>query len=78
MRGARAFIILTGTLLLLGAVSYALYRIVLTTSRYSTTPVSPQIGQTLFVGLALLELMMVCFVTPALTAGAKARIAPVG
>ena len=30
MRGARAFVILTATLLLLGTVSYALYRIVLT------------------------------------------------
>lgn len=71
MRGARAFAMLTGTLLLLGMVSYALYRIVLlTTPTYSTSPLSPQIGQTLFTGLAFLELMMVCFVTPALTAGA--------
>ena len=70
MRGARAFVILTATLLLLGTVSYALYRIVLVTSRYSTSPLSPQIGQTLFFGLAFFELMMVCFLTPALTAGA--------
>ena len=70
MRGARAFAILTAALLLLGAVSYALYRILLMTSRYSYSPLSPQIGQTLFVALALLELMMVCFITPAVTAGA--------
>ena len=70
MRGARAFIILTGVLLLLGAVSYALYRIVLATSRYTTSPLSPQVGQVLFGGLVLLELMMVCFVTPAVTSGA--------
>jgi ABC-2 type transport system permease protein len=70
MRGARAFIILTGVLLLLGAVSYALYRIVLATSRYTTSPLSPQVGQTLFGGLAFLELMMVCFITPAVTSGA--------
>lgn len=70
MRGVRAFAMMTGVLLLLGVVSYALYRIVLTTSRFSPYPVSPQIGQTLFTGLAFLELMMVCFVTPALTAGA--------
>ncbi len=71
MRGARAFAILTGMLLLLGATSYALYRIVLlTTSTYMSTPLSPQIGQTLFTSLVFLELMMVCFVTPAVTAGA--------
>ncbi len=69
MRGARAFAVLTGMLLLMGAVSYALYRIVLATSRYSSSPVSPQIGQALFSGLAVLELMVVCFVTPAVTAG---------
>jgi ABC-type Na+ efflux pump permease subunit len=61
---------MTGTLVLLGMVSYALYRIVLTTSSYSPQPVSPQIGQTLFTGIAFLELMIVCFVTPAVTAGA--------
>jgi ABC-2 type transport system permease protein len=70
MRGARAFVVLTVTLLLLGTISFALYRIVLTTARYTTAPVSPQIGQALFGGLAFLELMMVCFVTPAVTAGA--------
>jgi ABC-2 type transport system permease protein len=70
MRGARAFVMLTGTLLLLGAVSYALYRIVLSTSRYTNAPLGPQIGQALFNGLAFLELMIVCFVTPAVTAGA--------
>jgi len=71
MRGARAFAVLTGVLLLLGMVSYALYRIVLlATASYSTSPLSPQIGQTLFSGLVFLELMIVCFITPAVTAGA--------
>jgi ABC-type transport system involved in multi-copper enzyme maturation permease subunit len=70
MRGARAFVVLTVTLLLLGAISFAVYRIMLATSRYTSAPVSPQIGQALFSGLAFLELMMVCFVTPAVTAGA--------
>ena len=70
MRGARAFVILTGVLLLLGAVCYALYRIVLATSGYTRSPLSPQIGQTLFIAIVLLELMMVCFITPAVTAGA--------
>lgn len=70
MRGWRAFAVLTSVLLLLGGASYGLYRIVLTTSRYSSTPLSPQIGQALFLGLAFLELMMVCFIAPAVTAGA--------
>jgi ABC-2 type transport system permease protein len=43
---------------------------VLSAMRYSNMPVSPQIGQMLLVGLAIVELMMVCFVTPAVTAGA--------
>jgi ABC-2 type transport system permease protein len=70
MRGMRAFAILTGVLLLLAGVSYTLYRVVLAATRYSSTPVSPQVGQTLFVGLALVELLMICFITPAITAGA--------
>lgn len=70
MRGGRAFATLTGVLLILAAISYALFQMVLATSRYSTTPLSPMIGQTLFAGLALLELIMVCGVTPAVTAGA--------
>jgi ABC-2 type transport system permease protein len=70
MRGPRAFVILTGVLLLLGLISFGLYRIVLSTAAYGGLPLSPQIGQALFGGLALLELIMICFVTPALTAGA--------
>ena len=69
MRGARAFVILTGVLLLLGGVGYAIYRIMMATSRYSNSPLSPQIGQALFSALAVLELMMICFITPAVTAG---------
>ena len=70
MRGMRAFAVLTSVLLLLAGVSYTLYRVVFTATRYSSMPVSPEVGQTLFVGLALVELLVICFVTPALTAGA--------
>ena len=70
MRGGRAFAILTGVLLLLAGVSYLFYRVVLATTIYSNMPVSPQIGQSLLVGLAVVELLMVCFITPAVTAGA--------
>ncbi|MBN1583485.1 MAG: ABC transporter permease subunit [Anaerolineae bacterium] len=69
MRGWRAFSVLTAVLLLLGGISYLLYRIVLSSMRYSTTPMSPVIGQTLFAGLAVVELLMICFITPAITAG---------
>lgn len=70
MRGARAFGTLTGILLLLGVFSFALYRMVLVTARFSSTPLSPQVGQMLFSGLAFLELMLICVITPAVTAGA--------
>jgi ABC-2 type transport system permease protein len=70
MRGARAFAILTGGLLLLGLISFGLYRVVQATAGYGGPPLSPQIGQVLFTGLILFELMMICFITPALTAGA--------
>ena len=70
MRGARAFIILTGVLLLLAGVSYMFYRIMLEITRYSNQPVGPQIGYTLLVVLAVVEMLIVCFITPATTSGA--------
>ena len=69
MRGWRAFAVLTGALVLMGGISYLLYRIVLAATQYDSTPVSPQIGQAVFVGLMVVELMIVCFITPAVTAG---------
>ena len=71
MRGARAFFILTGVLLLMGGTSYLLYRMALATvGYYYSGPLSPQIGQSLFLTLAFMELLMVCTVAPAVTAGA--------
>ena len=70
MRGGRAFAVLTGVLLLLGAVSYLLYRMAIVAAGYGGFPLSPQIGQVLFIGLALVELLLICFITPAVTAGA--------
>jgi ABC-2 type transport system permease protein len=69
MRGWRAFAVLTSVLLIMAGISYLFYRIVLAATRYSTMPVSPQIGQAVFVALAVVELLMICFVTPAVTAG---------
>jgi len=70
MRGPRAFITLTGVLIIMALVSYAFYQLVIITSTWSYSPLSPQIGQTLFVALAVLEMMMICLITPAVTAGA--------
>jgi ABC-type transport system involved in multi-copper enzyme maturation permease subunit len=46
---------------------------VLAVTRYSSTPVGPQIGYTLLVALMLVEMLIVCFVTPSVTAGAISR-----
>jgi ABC-2 type transport system permease protein len=70
MRDTRAFVTLTAMLLLLGGSSYLLYRLAVTTSTYSSMPLSPQIGQNLFMALAFLELMVICAIAPAVTAGA--------
>lgn len=70
MRGGRAFVTLTVILLGLGVVSYLLYRMVMAQMQYTAMPASPQIGQALFTGLAFFILMMVCAVTPAVTASA--------
>jgi ABC-2 type transport system permease protein len=70
MRDTRAFLTLTAMLLLLGGSSYLLYRLAITTSSYSSIPLSPQIGQSLFLALAFLELMVICAIAPAVTAGA--------
>ena len=70
MRDTRAFATLTAMLLLLGGSSYLLYRLAITTSSYSSAPLSPQIGQSLFLALAFLELMVICAIAPAVTAGA--------
>lgn len=71
MRGARAFVTLTGALLFLGGFSLVFYRLILVTApRYSSSPISPQIGQAMVTGLVFLELILVCAITPSVTAGA--------
>jgi len=70
MRGGRAFATLTGVLILLGIFSFTLYRVAIVASNYAGTPMSPQVGQILFAGLAFLELMIICAIVPAVTAGA--------
>jgi len=69
MRGPRAFILLTTSLLLMSGISYLLYKITLINVRYSGMPASPQVGQSLFAGLIFMEMVMICAITPAITAG---------
>lgn len=71
MRGGRFFVLLTGFLVLLGLISYALYRLAgAAVGPVQTGLLSPAIGEMLFAGLALFELVVILFVAPALTAGA--------
>lgn len=69
MRGPRAFLVLTGFLLLLTAVTFLLYRVVLEAVRFGPGPLSATVGQSMFAGLAFFELFLIIFITPALTAG---------
>jgi ABC-type transport system involved in multi-copper enzyme maturation permease subunit len=76
MRGPRAFLFLTGVLVLLGLVSYGLFQ--LAVPRYfdrfgggfNNAAAGSMIGQTMFVGLVFLTLLLVCAIAPSLTAGA--------
>lgn len=73
MRGWRAFAVLTVYLLLLSCVAVVLYLAVSTT--YSAagvggTLIGVRAGRTLFSGIVLLELLLVCFIAPAFTVGA--------
>ncbi len=72
MSGPRAFKILTGYLVGLSGLAYAIYRIlmVLVSTRFGwgNAPQSAFIGQAIFVSLAFLEMAFISFVTPALTA----------
>lgn len=71
MRGARAFIVLTVFLMMLGAFTSLMY----VAAAESSTNVSGQvstgeIGRTLFGGIVAIEMVLVSFIAPAFTAGA--------
>jgi ABC-2 type transport system permease protein len=75
MRGRRAFIILTVYLLILGCLVAGLYQSTYTVSPlmyYSSTPAGVVVGQTIFRGLVLLQLVLVSLVSPAFTVGSIA------
>ena len=75
MRGRRAFIVLTIYLAVLAAITYAIY--LMTYSAVANfggfgmpnVNASASIGQAIFTGLSLLQILLVSFIAPAFTAG---------
>ena len=70
MRGGRAFLTLTVTLLLFGLLGYGLYRMALVGAQNIPQPLSPLVGQILFGGLAFCLLITAAAVAPSITAAA--------
>lgn len=70
MRGARPYAVLTGFLLAMVGAGYAISWLITNQARFGGTVLSPQVGQGLFSGLAMVELLLVIFLAPALTSGA--------
>lgn len=70
MRGGRAFITLTVSLIVIAGALYGMLQLMLAMAEYDTSMISPRIGQALFTGLAFIELALVCAITPAVTSGA--------
>ncbi len=76
MRGRRAFVVLTVYLLVLAAITYAIYQAtyqaVSAMAAFGGTAVnaSASIGQAIFTTLSLLQLLLIAFIAPAFTAGA--------
>ena len=70
MRGARAFVVLTIYLALLGAFASLIYVAVSESStRTSGQANVGEIGRTLFGGIVAIEMLLVSFIAPAFTAG---------
>ncbi len=71
MRGGRAFIIITAYLVLLSIMVGLVYFLILVSSNSVGGPDPRQgLGKAIFSTMVLMELIMVCFIAPALTAGA--------
>lgn len=71
MRGARAFVVLTIYLLLLGAFTSLIYVAVSESSVSASGQANiGEIGRTLFGGVVAIEMLLVSFIAPAFTAGA--------
>lgn len=70
MRGRRAFVVLTVYAALLSAFASAIYLLYSRAADEISGPPGQLVGKTVFGGVVITELLLVCFVTPALTAGA--------
>lgn len=70
MRGGRPYLMLTGCLLALSLVCFGVLRIFQGQAANGMPVISAHVGQGLFAALALAEMLLVVFLTPALTAGA--------
>ena len=70
MRGARPYIVLSLFLMILVAVGYGFFSLIMQQQRFGGTILSPQIGQALFSGLAFTQLILVVFLAPAMTSAA--------
>lgn len=71
MRGPRAYLFLTATLMLLGGVSYGLYRLAaFSIQTFGGGSPGALIGQSIFTGLLFLALIVICAIAPASTASA--------
>ncbi len=76
MRGRRAFVVLTVYLGLLALIAYGAYAVAATTARNQGAFGGPTfanasaiIGQTIFSVISIFQLILVCFIAPAFTAG---------
>jgi ABC-type transport system involved in multi-copper enzyme maturation permease subunit len=77
MRGRRAFIVLTIYLAILALITYGVYAVVAPAARSGgmgtigggASNASALIGQTIFTVLSIFQLILVCFIAPAFTAG---------
>ncbi|HEX2766728.1 MAG TPA: ABC transporter permease subunit [Candidatus Limnocylindria bacterium] len=74
MRGRRAFVVLTVYLGILALLTYGVYIIVAPNARASgmglaAANASALVGQSIFAALSIFQLVLVCFIAPAFTAG---------
>lgn len=70
MRGARAFVVITVYLGLMSAFALLLYLVQRGVLQSQRTSVTGELGRVLFIGVVGVELLLIIFIAPALTAGA--------
>jgi ABC-type transport system involved in multi-copper enzyme maturation permease subunit len=75
MRGRRAFVVLTVYLAILALIAYGAYVVIVPNARSQggfggPVNASAMVGQAIFILLSVFQLLLVCFIAPAFTAGA--------